>query len=96
MTQVYNVKQQITNNLRTIQASVPGLPRYSDFPSMKTGKNVDGKLENGFPSMKTAENVDDNLKSDLSSMKTAENVDENCQNHEREHETEVDRPSKCF
>ena len=26
VTQVYNVKQRITNNLRTIQASVPGLP----------------------------------------------------------------------
>ena len=35
--------------------------RYSDFPSMKTGKNVDGKLENGFSSMKSTENVDDKL-----------------------------------
>ena len=32
--------------------------RYSDFPSMKTVKNVDEKFKTHLPSMKTAENVD--------------------------------------
>ncbi len=49
-----------------------------------------------FPSMKTAKNVDEKFKSQLPSMKSAQNVDENCQNHEREHEAEVEQPLKCF
>ena len=48
---------------------------HSEFPSMKTGKNMDGKLENRFPSMKTALFVDGSQKIQLPSMKTAKNVD---------------------
>ena len=48
---------------------------HSDFTSMKTGKNMDSKLENRFPSMKTALFVDGSQKIQLPSMKTAKNVD---------------------
>ena len=55
---------------------MPGLPRYSDFPSMKTGKNVDEKYKPQLPSTKSAKNVDEKFKTHLLSMKTTENVDD--------------------
>ena len=51
-------------------------PRYSDFPSMKTVKNVDDKFKNKLPSTKTAENVDEKFKNGFSSMKRAKNMDD--------------------
>ena len=57
-----------------------------------TGLRAKTARYSAFPSMKTAKNVDEKFKTRLPSTITAQNVDENCQNHEREHETEVDRP----
>ena len=57
---------------------------------------MDENTKDNVSSMNKAVFVDENTKQRLPSMKSAQNVDENCQNHEREHETEVDRPSKCF
>ena len=50
-------------------------PRYSDFPSMKTVKNVDDKFKNKLPSTKTARIMDGSPNSDVPSTKTAKNVD---------------------
>ena len=70
-----------TLSLRGLQNTLTGLcartARYSDFPSMKTAKNMDEKFNMMLPSMKNAKNVDGKFKNQLPSMKTAKNVDGN-------------------